>query len=222
MQQPQELTARQRALHLLTVAGGSAVLTVACFLVLPFFQALAAQERDRLFVREIDSGALPPPPPPPPEPEPEPESEPEPPPEPMQPDMPNLDLTQLDLSLNAGGSGGWLQGPGGLDISSLQVAGKSGEDLFSIADLDQRPRPRYQAPMRLDDSVKRHTPGKVWIDCVVDTDGSVVDPSIHKSTHPGLEKCALEAFRKWRFEPGKRNGTAVRFRIRQPITFPKM
>ncbi len=35
------------------------------------------------------------------------------------------------------------------------------------------------------------------------------------------DSAALTAVKQWKFEPGKRNGKAVRFRMRVPISFPK-
>jgi protein TonB len=31
----------------------------------------------------------------------------------------------------------------------------------------------------------------------------------------------MKAVKQWKFEPGKRKGQAVRFRMRVPITFPE-
>ncbi|MBZ0258769.1 energy transducer TonB, partial [bacterium] len=51
--------------------------------------------------------------------------------------------------------------------------------------------------------------------------GQVENPIVQKSTDPIFENPALSAVKKWKFEPGKRNGEPVRFRMRVPITFPK-
>jgi len=56
---------------------------------------------------------------------------------------------------------------------------------------------------------------------VVNERGHVENPIIQKSTDPVFERPALNAVKQWRFEPGKRNGEPVRFRMRIPITFPK-
>jgi protein TonB len=53
----------------------------------------------------------------------------------------------------------------------------------------------------------------------VDETGKVVDPVVHASTDPVFEAPALAAVKQWRFEPCKRNGQAVRTRMRLPITF---
>ena len=44
---------------------------------------------------------------------------------------------------------------------------------------------------------------------------------VQKSSDPVFETPALAAVKQWKFEPGKRNGQAVRFRMRVPINFPE-
>ena len=61
----------------------------------------------------------------------------------------------------------------------------------------------------------------VYVLFVVSERGKVENPRVWQSTDPALERPALAAVKKWRFEPGKRNGKPVRFRMRCPITFPK-
>jgi protein TonB len=43
--------------------------------------------------------------------------------------------------------------------------------------------------------------------------------TVQKSSHPAFEAPALTAVGKWRFEPGKRKGESVAFKMRVPITF---
>ena len=56
---------------------------------------------------------------------------------------------------------------------------------------------------------------------IVNERGRVERPIVQKSSNPAFERAALDAIKKWRFEPGKRKGEAVSFRMRVPITFPK-
>jgi len=137
-------------------------------------------------------------------------------------EAPPLDLSQLELALNPGFSEGWM---GGGDFSvSLKTFAKDGDDLdsvFSMADLDQKPRVIYQPGPNLTAQTRRKAPGTVYIIFVVDQNGRVVNPTVQKSTDPVFTKPALAAVKQWKFEPGKRNGKAVRFRMRVPITFPK-
>ena len=69
--------------------------------------------------------------------------------------------------------------------------------------------------------VRRKAPGTVYILFLVGTDGRVENPIVQKSSDPIFEKPALAAIKQWKFEPGKRSGQPVRFRMRVPITFPE-
>jgi protein TonB len=93
--------------------------------------------------------------------------------------------------------------------------------LASIADLDQRPRPTYRVGPRMTAKLRKRTPGKVYVIFIVDEQGRVVNPKVERSSDPIFNQPAINAVKRWRFEPGKRGGRSVRFRMRVPITFPK-
>ncbi|GJQ47698.1 MAG: hypothetical protein HKUEN01_00840 [Candidatus Kuenenia stuttgartiensis] len=173
-------------------------------------------------VRDIDTAYVPPPPPPPEE-EPEKEPEPEEPPPELMDESPPLDLSQLELALNPGLNEGWLSGDFAVKLNT--VAAGAGDDnldaLFSMADLDQKPRVVYQPGPVIDKQVRKKAPGTVYILFIVNQNGRVEDPMVQRSTDSVFEKPALAAVKQWKFEPGKRNGKAVRFRMRVPISFPK-
>ena len=62
--------------------------------------------------------------------------------------------------------------------------------------------------------------GKVYIQFVVNKDGSIVDPKIIRSADASLDKEAMrvvQAMPKW--TPGKQRGKAVRVRFTLPVTF---
>jgi protein TonB len=99
--------------------------------------------------------------------------------------------------------------------------GETLDAVFSMADLDQKPRVIYQPGPTMDAKIRKKAPGTVYILFVVDQSGRVANPVVQKATDPAFEKPALAAVKQWKFEPGKRNGKAVRFRMRVPITFPK-
>jgi periplasmic protein TonB len=202
----------------LTVLGAS-TLALACFLVLPLIQAIHQPPGADLWLRPVDAGEEPPPPPPPEETPPEEEEPEEPPPELLE-EAPPLDLSSLELALNPGFGDGW----GGGEMALRLGVGGSGEDgdgLVSFEDLDQRPRAIYQPAPVLDADMRRRTPASVHVVFVVDARGRVEDPKVQRSSDPGFERAALAAVRQWRFEPGKRGGEPVRFRMRVPITFPE-
>lgn len=204
----------------LIVLAGAGVLTLVFFLVLPLIQAISDTTKDQVVLQTVDVADLPPPPPPP---EPEPEQEPEPeekPPELVENTQP-LDLSQLELALNAGGvGGGWSTSD-----FAVKLGGVTGGDdvggLFSLADLDQKPRPVYQPSPVMTPQARKKAPGSVQILFVVDPSGRVENPIVQESTDPAFERPALDAIKKWKFEPGKRKGEPVRFRMRQEFSFPK-
>jgi protein TonB len=206
--------------HFLLVFLGALLLTLVFFLLLPVMQTINKPLTNDLVVQSVDTANVPPPPPPPEE---EPEEEPEPeesPPE-LSEEAPPLGLDQLELALNPGFSEGWLGGDFAVKLNTAASSENDVDALFSIADLDQKPRAVYQPGPRLTKEVRKKAPGQVYIIFIVDKQGRVENPIIQKSTDPVFEKPALAAIKQWKFEPGKRNGQAVRFRMRVPFTFPK-
>ena len=202
------------------VVAGALSLTLAFFLVLPMIQAIGELPQGDTMVRSLETTALPPPPPPPePEPEPEPEVE-ETPPELAEEAQP-LDLSQLALALDPGFGDGSLGGNIAIDLGAMMQGRGDTDALFSMADLDQKPRALYRPSPVLNSKQRRATPGSVTVVFIVDQSGRVESPIVMNSTDPVFERSALAAVKKWKFEPGKRGGKSVRFRIRQPISFPK-
>jgi protein TonB len=61
--------------------------------------------------------------------------------------------------------------------------------------------------------------GTVLLECVVETNGSVGDVKVTKSLDEDLDLEAVKAVRQWRFEPGKKDGKAVRVQITLEMTF---
>ncbi len=204
----------------LFVLFGAAGLTLVFFLVLPLMQTLGNSLHADVIVQTIDTVNVPPPPPPPEEEsEKEPEEEPEPPE--LTEEAPPLDLSQLELALNPGFSEGWLGGDFTVNLNTIASKRGDNDALFSLADLDQKPRVIYQPSPMLNNVVRKRAPGTVYILFIVDQEGRAQNPIVQKSTDPVFEKPAMDAIKKWKFEPGKRNGQAVRFRMRVPITFPR-
>ena len=216
-------SAVQRGLHALLVVLGAIVFALGLFLVLPLIQAISATPLADTELRSIDTANLPPPPPPPPE-EQEPEEEPEPeekPPE-LTEDAPPLDLAQLELALGGGIGDGWTAGDFAVKLDAKATASQeTTESLFSLADLDQKPRVVHQPSPVLDKDARKRVPATVYVLFVVDQRGRVENPVVQSSTDPVFERPALNAVKQWRFEPGKRKGEPVKFRMRVPITFPK-
>jgi protein TonB len=57
------------------------------------------------------------------------------------------------------------------------------------------------------------------VEFVVDEAGHVLDPHVLRSSNPLFEAPTLRAVAKWRFEPGRKDGRVVRFRMAVPVEF---
>jgi len=207
-------------LHRLLVIVGAFGLTLTFFLVLPLMQTLARPPKTDLIVQSFDTASLDPPPPPPAEEEPEEPEQEEEPPELTENTQP-LTLEQLTLALNPGFGDNMMQGAFEVKLNTVVSNSKDVDALFNISELDQKPRVVYQPGHVLNNDVRKKAPGTVYIIFVVDQNGRVQNPIVQKSSDPVFEKPAINAVKKWKFEPGKRNGQPVRFRMRVPFTFPK-
>lgn len=207
-----------KAARALVILVASAALTTMLFLVLPLLEQVNRGGPDDLDVREATTADLPPPPPPPPEEPPEQEPE-EPPPPEVADEAPPLDLSMLELALNPGAGSGF--GDFAMKLTAIDAAMQAEANaIFSSSDLDQQPRPVFQpAPDYPADLQKKKIEGTVYILFIIDKNGRVQNPIVQKAAHPALETPALKAVRKWRFEPGRRKGQAVPFRMRVPVSF---
>jgi protein TonB len=223
------VTVLRETVHRVLVVTGAVVLAVGLFLTLPLLQAITQPPEADLVVRAVDSADLPPPPPPPPEEEKKEEEKQEEEPEPpklMEESAP-LDLSQLELALDLG-MGGGADGIGDFGVkittamaATAQASNSTADDLVSLSDLDQEPRLVHSPGPSMNDGLRKKAPGKVVVIFIVDTSGRVENPTVQSATDPAFERPALQAIKQWRFEPGKRKGQPVRFRMRQSITFPK-
>jgi len=74
--------------------------------------------------------------------------------------------------------------------------------------------PRYSATAR-----RMKVEGTVSLYGIIRSDGSVVDVQVVRGLHDELDQNAVEAFRRWRFEPGQKNGSAVALEVVIEIPF---
>jgi protein TonB len=197
-------------------------LTLALFLILPMLENIGRQEsKEDLQLTTVDAVEQPPPPAVAEEKKPEPPPEEAPPPELTEQATP-LDLSQLELALNPGLGDGAV-GDFAVKLSTAEGAAgmkNSSDDIFSMAELDQAPRVMFQpAPQYPPELKKKKIQGTVYVLFIVDQEGRVRDPKIQKSDNTAFDVPAMNAVKKWRFEPGKVGGKAVQFRMRVPLTF---
>lgn len=113
-------------------------------------------------------------------------------------------------------SGGRIDGKGRVGAS-----GEATEDAFSMDEVDQEPRlitqiqPIYPSDMR-----GKKVEGKVTVVFVVDVEGKVSNPRAEDASHASFAKPAIDAIKKWKFEPAVRAGERVPKKMRIQIRFP--
>lgn len=193
------------------------VVTAFLFLALPLTQLISVFSHSGEPAVSNDF-ALEPPPPPPEEPPPPPEEE----KEEEKPELetkPNpLSLAQLEVALNPGNGG--ASGDFGFGSFNADIKALDEMDIFELADLDTKPRPRNRiAPVYPTELRKRGITGWARIIFIVDENGRVRYPRIDSSSQPEFEKPCLDAVLQWTFEPGLKDGKAVKTRMMLPLRF---
>ena len=146
----------------------------------------------------------------------------------QRPEAPPLDLSQLELALNpgtggAGGFGGDFAVNLGAAIKQASDSAEEADGLFSVGDLDQKPRVIAQSSPVVPAALKKVQADTVTVQVifVVNQQGRVEEPKVRRSNNSAFDQVAINCVKSWKFEPGKRNGEPVRFRMMAPITFPK-
>lgn len=95
-----------------------------------------------------------------------------------------------------------------------------GVDMFNAGDLENSPRTRSQvAPIYPTAERGAGITGEVLVEFTVDESGRVLNPRVVRSSLAAFEAATLRAVEKWRFEPGRVQGRAVRFRMMVPVKF---
>lgn len=92
--------------------------------------------------------------------------------------------------------------------------------MFSPDQLDRRPRAKLQVAPDYPVSLRQGgMEGTVMVEFDVDATGRVVSVRVLRSTEHGFEDATVRAVLKWRFEPGRRDGRAVPFRMSVPVDY---
>lgn len=98
--------------------------------------------------------------------------------------------------------------------------GKGTGAIFELKNLDQAPVLRAAVPPDFPYEMRRQAKtGSVDVEYVIDAEGSVVLVQVLGSSHEAFEQPAVNAVRKWKYRPGRKNGRAVNTRVQQTIRF---
>jgi periplasmic protein TonB len=105
-------------------------------------------------------------------------------------------------------------------ISNRNGDNPSFGDVIPSTYLDNTPRTRFQASPAYPFGAKQSgITGEVHVEFVVDERGRVSDPRVVYSSNRIFDEPTLRAVAKWQFEPGRRDGKAVKFRMTVPVMF---
>jgi protein TonB len=146
------------------------------------------------------------------------------------PELEAVSLSQLEAALSGRAVGGGGDFGTSLSLASGGVIGGTGkagskssdaiESAFNLAEIDQKPRAVFQAsPVYPAELRSKKLEGVVTVIFVVDAAGKVNNVRLEKSSHPAFEKPALDAIRKWKFEPAVKGGERVACKMRVPVRF---
>ncbi|MDD2764121.1 MAG: TonB family protein [Opitutaceae bacterium] len=92
--------------------------------------------------------------------------------------------------------------------------------VINWTDLDSVPRARLQpSPVYPADLRASGLEGTVTVEFMVDEGGNAYNPVVLSATFPGFADAALRAVARWKFEPGRKDGRPVRFRLSVPVVF---
>lgn len=102
-------------------------------------------------------------------------------------------------------------------VPSVAEVAAPAEPVASAADFR---RTRYVAPTYPAQALARGLSGDVRVRIKVDTSGRVAEVQVLSANPPGVfEQAAVNAVRKWRFEPVMRNGRAIEAGVATTISF---
>ena len=97
---------------------------------------------------------------------------------------------------------------------------ESEESVYELNSVTKPPKPvKQSAPKYPQDLRKKGIQGTVTLRFIVSKDGKVVNVTVLSSDHELFEEPAVDAVKKWRFEPAEKNGKPVACRVRIPIPF---
>jgi protein TonB len=111
-------------------------------------------------------------------------------------------------------AGSWVLRFAELNEREASWPGGAGEPPLAAPLATKKVDPGYSAAARRD-----RIEGTVFLYGVIEPDGSVRDVQVVRGLHAALDQRAVEAFQRWRFEPGRKNGAAVALEVVVEIPF---
>jgi TonB family protein len=125
--------------------------------------------------------------------------------------LPSIEAAVASSARNAGASGAG---------AAVEDAPADVVDISALGPRGQAPVARVKTPPVYPAAMQRaDISGYVVVQFVVSTSGDIVSAVVLQSSHQGFEAAALQAVRKWKFQPGRIDGQTVNVRMQQKLVF---
>ena len=108
-----------------------------------------------------------------------------------------------------------------VEVGTVDTGIDIGKDFYGVGELDKPLKARRRvAPIYPRKARRLHKEGVVRVSFIVDEKGRTSEFKILEARPPGyFEKSALNAVKKWRFNPGTVDGQPVKVRVDLPLQF---
>lgn len=92
--------------------------------------------------------------------------------------------------------------------------------VYTVSEVDRQPQLMFMARLVYPPELKQQgVTGEVIVECVVDFDGSVRDPTVKSSTRKEFDLPALQSVVKWKYKPARKGKEKVNVRLEVPVKF---
>lgn len=94
------------------------------------------------------------------------------------------------------------------------------QETITFVKPDTPPVPVKTPPPKHPDNLRRDgVSGIVTVAIIISASGEVKEASINKSTHKDFETPALDAVKRWKFKPAKKDGADIPSKVIVPLHF---
>lgn len=129
-------------------------------------------------------------------------------------EMPRIETRAVEVHPDKIVPGSWGSPDGLTDVGADPGA------ILNVGLLDHQPGMRSRTPpVYPAEARRRGLSGEVLVEFVVNEEGRVLSPRVVRSSDPVFDAATLRAVERWRFEPGRKNGKPVSFRMTAPVVF---
>lgn len=95
-----------------------------------------------------------------------------------------------------------------------------GEPVYRVGGGVIAPKGTYMPnPEFTEQARKKKLPGTVVLEMVVTTQGNTDDVKVVRELDPGLDQKAIDTVRRWRFDPGTKDGNPVNVQLTVEVSF---